>query len=307
MTREDLLRSVLEYIGEQGGGEGGFATPVPGLTIITSSETILPLQAVYRPSLCVVLQGAKEIVFGEGRLEYSDGDCLIVTLEVPAAGRIIEASPGRPYVGLTLDFDVFALREVIEQMDIVPGAASGESCVFVSKADAVLNDCFARLLRMAASPDSIPILYSSTMKEIYYWLVSGPEGGQVARLALPDTNAERVVRAIATLHKEFARPIRIGQLSQVANMSLSSFHSHFKAVTGMSPLQFQKQLRLLEARRLMMADALPVAQAAFEVGYESASQFSREYSREFGRSPKQDVMLHLRIQNEFTHRGSSRG
>ncbi|MEO9337147.1 AraC family transcriptional regulator [Mesorhizobium sp. SB112] len=298
-----LLAAVSAYIEEQGGGQGLFPTPIDSFNIVRSCQAMMPMRALYRPSLCVVIQGAKEIHFGEDRLEYGVMECLVVSVELPASGRIIEASPTTPYIGVTLDFDVATMREVLEQLDEAPTpAANSGPCVFVGKVDEALADCILRLMRMLSAPKSIPILYPSVMREVCYWLLSGPHGAEICKLALPESNIERVVKAVSMLHVNFAQTLRIEQLADVARMSPSSFHQHFKALTSMTPLQFQKQLRLLEARRLMVSEAANVADAAFKVGYESASQFSREYSRTFGVAPKQDVMNQQKLYSEYASR-----
>lgn len=298
-----LLAAVNAYIEDQGGGQGLFPTLVEGLNIIRSFRAMIPGRAVYRPSLCVVLQGAKEIHFGEDRLEYGAMDCLVVSIGIPATGRIVEASAEMPYIGIVIDFDVAMVRDVLEQLDEPPGpVAESGSCVFVGRVDETLVDCVMRLLRMTASPKSIPILYPSVMREICYWLVSGPRGGELRKLILPESNTERVAKAISALHLNFARTLRVEQLADLAGMSPSSFHQYFKALTSMTPLQFQKQLRLLEARRLMVSEAANVSDAAYRVGYESASQFSREYSREFSITPKQDALNQQRLYKTYASR-----
>lgn len=298
-----LLAAVSAYIDEQGGGQGLFPTPIEGFNITSSFQAMMPMRALYRPSLCVVIQGVKEIHFGEGRVQYGEMECLVVSVEIPASGRIVEACPARPYLGVTLDFDVATMRDVLEQMDEPPTPSTTSSpCVFVGKVDDALADCILRLMRMLATPKAIPILYPSVMREVCYWLLSGPHGSEVCKLALPESKIRRVVNAIAMLHANFAQTLRIEQLSEVARMSPSSFHQHFKALTSMTPLQFQKQLRLLEARRLIVSEAANVAEAAYRVGYESASQFSREYSREFGIAPKQDALNQQRLYSEYANR-----
>lgn len=298
-----LLTAVSAYIEEQGGGQGLFPTQIESFNIVRSFQAMIPMRALYRPSLCVVIQGAKEIHFGEDRLDYGAMECLVVSVELPASGRIVAASPTMPYIGVTLDFDVATMREVLEQLDEPPlPAANSGPCVFVGKVDEALADCVLRLMRMLTTPKAIPILYPSVMREVYYWLLSGPHGGEICKLALPESNIERVVKAVSMLHLNFAQTLRIEQLAEVARMSPSSFHQHFKALTSMTPLQFQKQLRLLEARRLMVSEATNVAEAAYKVGYESASQFSREYSRTFGIAPKQDVLNQQRLYSEYASR-----
>lgn len=298
-----LLTAVNNYIADQGGGQGLFPTRIDGFNIIRSFETMMPMRAIYRPSLCVVLQGGKEIHVGDRRLDYGAMDCLVVSVELPAMGRIVEASPDAPYIGVVIDFDVAMVRDVLEKMAEPPAPAEESGpCMFVGRVDETLGNAVLRLLRMTASPQSIPILYPSLMREICYWLVSGPHGGELRKLVFPGSTIERVARAVAALHRNFTRSVRIEQLAELAGMSPSSFHQHFKALTSMTPLQFQKQLRLLEARRLMVSEAATVSDAAYRVGYESVSHFSREYSRCFGIAPKQDALNQQRLYNNYANR-----
>jgi AraC-like DNA-binding protein len=298
-----LLEAVTDYVESQGGGQGLFPTQIPSVNVVRSFQSMMPMRQVYRPSLCVVIQGAKEIHFGSDRLEYQAMQCLVVSVELPASGRIVEASAEKPYLGVMIDLDVGVLREVLEQLDTPPTAPTEPGpCVFVGNVDQPLADCILRLVRMSDTPKAIPILYPSLMREICYWLLSGPHGSDLCSLALPETNTERLAKAIRMLHVDFAGTLRVEHLADVAQMSSSSFHQHFKALTSMTPLQFQKQLRLLEARRLMVSEAANVADAAYQVGYESASQFSREYSRTFGIAPKQDALNQQRLYRQYANR-----
>ncbi|AIC30429.1 AraC family transcriptional regulator protein (plasmid) [Rhizobium etli bv. mimosae str. IE4771] len=298
-----LLDAVTAYIEKQGGGQGLFPTAIEGFNIVRSFQSMMPMRNIYRPSLCVVLEGGKELHLGEQRLNYRTMECLVVSVGVPATGQIIEASEAAPYVGVMIDFDVATLREVLEQLDSPPAQAEASGpCAFVAKVDQPLADCILRLVRMLATPKAIPVLAPSIVREICFWLLSGPHGGELCKLALPESNIERVVRAVSMLHTNFADTLRVEQLAEIARMSPSSFHQHFKALTAMTPLQFQKQLRLLEARRLMVTQAVNVAEAAYRVGYESASQFSREYSRTFGIAPKQDALNQQRLHNAYASR-----
>lgn len=298
-----LHEAVEGYIATMGGGQGLFPTAIETFNIVRSFEERMPMRQVYRPSLCIVLDGAKEILFGEDRLDYAAMEYLVVSVELPATGRVVTASADRPFVGLTLDIDVMMLREVMEQMEqgqmapVTPGP-----CAFVGKVDAPLADCLLRLVRMLETPKAIPVLFPSVMRDISYWLASGPHGAELCKLTLPGSSIERVAKAITLLHKNFAQTLRVDELAEAASMSQSSFHQHFKALTSMSPLQFQKQLRLLEARRLMVAEAANVSDAAYQVGYESPSQFSREYSRTFGMAPKQDALNLQRLYREYGSR-----
>ena len=291
------------YIDARGGGQGLFPTPIDGVSILRSFQARMPMRQMYKPSICIVLQGAKEINFGGEVLRYGAMECLAIGMDLPAAGRVVEASTAEPYTGITIELDVAMLREVIEQIDAPAAlAASSGPCLFVAQVDEPLAECIQRLIRLLETPKAIPILYTSVMREICYWLLNSPNGGELYKLALPETNAARVARAIFRMHAEMAQTLRVEQLAEAARMSASSFHQHFKALTSMTPLQYQKQLRLIEARRLMVIEDLNVAEAAYQVGYESASQFSREYSRMFGVAPKRDAMNQQRLYNEYVNR-----
>jgi AraC-like DNA-binding protein len=240
--------------------------------------------------------GAKEILIGADQLHYGPMECLVVSVELPAVGRIKEGNPRRPYLGLTVELDVTDLRAVQEQLAprAEPWPDAG-SCAFVGQVDGRLADCLERLVRLADTPDAVPVLYPLLMREIYYWLLSGPNGPALAHLALPGSHISRVSRAIQAIHMDLAKAYRVEELAKLAGMSVASFHRNFKQVTALSPLQFQKQLRLIEARRIMVAEAKSVAEAAYAVGYESVSQFSREYARAFGDAPRRDVAEQVRL------------
>lgn len=285
-----LLAAVNEFMDAHGGGEGYFPVQGAGVHMIRSYHH-MDNHYVYQPSLCITLQGAKDILIGEEALSYGPMQCLVVGLDLPACGRIVAASEDEPFVGITVEFDVPTMREVLEQLDTPPvtTATTGRS-MFVADVDGPLADCVLRMVKLTDTPKAIPILYPALMREFYYWLLSGPNAGDLCKQAMPDTHLERIARAIHLLRDNFAQTLRVEQLAEAAHMSPSSFHQHFKSLTSMTPLQFQKQLRLLEARRLMMSDAVNVADAAYQVGYESPSQFSREYSRAFGVAPKRDAM-----------------
>ncbi|AOF97269.1 helix-turn-helix domain protein [Sphingobium sp. RAC03] len=286
-----LLAAVNEFIDAKGGGQGHFQTSMDGVHIMRAFQDIMPIRRMYRPSLCVVLQGTKEILFGETALRYAQMECLVVSIELPATGWMVGATEDDPFVGVNIELDVAMLREVMQQLAAPPrpdGASS--ACVFVGKVDMMLSECVLRFVRLAQTPEAAAVLYPSTMRELCYLLLTGAYGSELATLALPETHTERVARAIYLLRQNFNQTLRVEQLADAARMSLSSFHQHFKTMTSMTPVQFQKQLRLLEARRLMVSDAINVSEAAYQVGYESASQFSREYARTFGVAPKRDVL-----------------
>lgn len=296
----DLVAGATAYLDAQGVAQGLCVTPMDGVWLIRLMQPMMPMRQIYKPSLCVVLQGKKELVHAEQRLQYGVLECLVVNVEVPAVGRVIEATAEAPYLGVVVDIDVSVLREVVERLEHRPAPPGTEDrCMFVATVETPLADCILRLIRLCDNPGGIPVLAPLLMREIYFWLLMSPSGAELYKLALPETNLERVAGAIRLLHSAFMRRISIEELAGSAGMSASSFHHHFKALTGTTPLQFQKQLRLLEARRLMLSEALTVAEAAYRTGYESASQFSRDYTRMFGEAPKRDVQIQQRLQKEY--------
>lgn len=293
---QSLVETVEAIVAAQGGGQGLFTTAMPEVNVTRTFQPMLPMRQVYRPSLCVVLSGGKEILLGSDVFRYGAMECLVVSVELPAVGRIRDASPTQPYLGITVELDTLALREMLEQMPPAPQATDvPQLCAFVGQVDAQLAACLERLVRLTDTPAAVPVLFPLVMKEIYFRLLSGPHGHALAHLALPDSQIARVTRAIQRIHSDIARPCRVDDLAAAASMSTPSFHRNFKRVTGLSPIQFHKQLRLLEARRLMVSQSQTVAEAAYAVGYESVSQFSREYARAFGQPPRRDVAEQLRL------------
>ncbi len=289
------LKSALKhYIEASGGGDGVFPTPIEGLALMRTSKEVLPHHLIYKPALCIAVQGSKQVSLGDRVFNYTEMQALVVGVELPAFGRVTQASATEPYLGMTVEFDVGVMREVMEQLD-VPHQPKGEvgSAVFVEELTAPVVECLTRLVRMLATPMAIPVLHPSVMREICFWLLTGPHGAGFRELALPNGHMQRIADAIYILRRNFSRPIRTKELAAAARMSESSFHQHFRGLMSMTPLQYQKQLRLLEARRLMVAEGENVMQAALQVGYESASQFSREYARMFGTPPKRDTMKAL--------------
>ena len=285
-----LVAAVTLYTDAQA-GQSPFATAIDGLTIFRSDHEQSPRHLIFKPALCIVVQGAKWAMFGDTRVDYRAGQALVVSVELPLSGRVSEASPSEPYLGVIAEFDLAVMREVLEGLETppTPSAAIGAG-IFVTDIDGPLADCTLRMVRLLGTPAAIPMLYPLIMREMCYWLLTGPHGGEVATIALATSHAQQVIRAIHALRDRFTQPIRIAELARIAQMSPSAFHRQFKVLTSMTPLQYQKQLRLLEARRLLVTDAANVAAAAFQVGYESPSQFSRDYARMFGAPPRRDMV-----------------
>jgi AraC-like DNA-binding protein len=272
------------------GSVNPYTTAIEGLILLRSNYRKMPSHLVFKPALCIVAQGAKWTTFGNRRFDYRAGQALVVSAESPALSCVAEASPEEPYLGAVIELDPAILGETMDQMGMVPAAAARiEHGVFVQDYDGPLASCVLRAVRLLETPQAIPVLYPAIMREICYWLLSGPHGDEIVHMALVNGCTRDLTNAVHFLRDRFAEPIRIGALAAIAKLSVSSFHRQFKALTSMTPLQYQKQLRLLEARRLMMAEA-NAETAAFQVGYESPSQFSREYSRMFGVAPKRHSM-----------------
>lgn len=289
-----LVEAVTRYTEAQD-GESPFVTAIDGLTILRSDHEQRLTHLIVRPALCLVVQGAKWAVFGKQRLDYRVGQALMVSVEMPVFGRVSAASPSEPYLGLIVELDLAIMREVLEGLDTPPAAnAAASPGLYVTEIDGPLADCALRVVRLLGTPRAIPLLYPLVMREICYWLLTGPHGGEVAGLALANSHTRRLIDAIHALRDRFAEPVRIEDLARIAHMSASAFHRQFKLITSMTPLQYQKQLRLLEAHRLMVAGAANAETAAYQVGYKSPSQFSRDYARMFGAPPRRD-MARLRV------------
>ncbi len=230
-------------------------------------------------------------MFGETRFDYHAGQALVVSVELPAFSTIVEASPSKPYLGVIIEFDLAIMREVMKSLDSLPEVSDAVArSVFVADFEGPLLDCALRLVRLLETPRAIPMLYPAIMREICYWLLTGPHGAEVISMTIGKTHTKSVLHAIHFLRDHFAEPARIEDLASLAQMSPSAFHRQFKAITSMTPLQYQKQLRLLEARRVMIADELNVGTTAAQVGYESPTQFIREYGRMFGMPPRRDMV-----------------
>lgn len=282
-----LLNAVRRYVAAHADPTGFAQTPIPGLTTIRSTTPSGLVHAISKPLVCLVLQGNKQVAMGTQTFAFGAGDLLLITADVPTVSQITRASADRPYLSLVLELDPSVIAELSLQMMTLPDG--DRSAVRVQPTDAEVADAALRLMRLLERPAAVPVLHAQLGRELHYWLLAGRHGAAIRRLGWMDSHAQRVARAVAVLRAEFARPITVDSLAATAGMSPSSFHHHFRAVTSLSPLQFQKQLRLIEARRLMVSEGLSASSAAFAVGYESVSQFTREYRRMFGSPPVQDA------------------
>ncbi|MGZ9810409.1 AraC family transcriptional regulator N-terminal domain-containing protein [Pseudoroseicyclus sp. H15] len=268
----------------------GAASPLPGLNLTVRRQPIGLVHSVYHPSLCAVLQGAKTSMLGDHVFRYDAGKCLIASMDVPVRAEITQATPEVPYVAFSLRIEPAVVTDLLVEFSgepasppVSPGPALG---VHALSPDLVPPLC--RLLALCDAPGDQPVLAPMIHREIVWRLLQGPMGPTLRQIGLADSHMARLSRAITRLREEFDAAISVAELAALAGMSAATFHRHFKAATGMTPVQFQKQLRLQEARRLLLANGADVARVGFAIGYESASQFSRDYRRLFGAPPGQD-------------------
>ncbi len=266
------------------------STAVPGLSLFRRDQPGEPIAGMYQPSLCMVVQGAKRVTLGDETYVYDAEHYLITSVHLPTLVQILEASPRKPYLGLRLAFD---LREVSQLMSDshLPPPRTQESSRGMATGNVTpeLLDAVRRLVGLLDVEADVPILAPLIQREILFRLLMGELGPRLRQIAAAGSQSQQIARAIQWLKGNFSAPLRIDRLASQAGMGVSTFHHHFRAMTALSPLQFQKQLRLQEARRLMLAERLDAATAGFRVGYESPSQFSREYSRQFGAPPLRDI------------------
>ncbi|MBW4455632.1 MAG: AraC family transcriptional regulator [Nostoc indistinguendum CM1-VF10] len=301
MAIADQCNELAALVTQQteGKGNGFHKTAIEQLEFQRESSVSTALHSVSEPLLAILVQGKKEVLLGEETYCYGAAQYLVVSVDLPLSAFIVEATPEQPYLGFKLNLDPRQLCDIITSqpsalakplsMRIESQKKNSIRGLFVSTADAPLLDCAIRLARLLDTPQDIPILAPLIIREIYYRLLIGEQSEAVRQIATSGSNMQRIASVIKLIKADFVQPMRVDNLAELARMSPSSFHHHFKAVTSMSPLQYQKQLRLLEARRLMLAENSDAANAAYRVGYESQSQFSREYSRLFGAPPIRDI------------------
>ncbi len=261
-------------------------TAIPRLSLYMGDGPTPPISGLFEPKVCIVLQGAKQIVIGDQVLRYDPATCFVASVDLPVSGCIIEASAARPYIGLSLDLDPVIIASLLPD---VAGRAEAETQAFaVGPVTPEFLDPWVRLLALLDTPEDIGVLAPMVEREILYRLLRGPQGALLRQAARTDSRLYQIRAAIGWIRDHYDAPLSIEALAGRAGMSLASFHRHFKAATAMSPLQYQKTLRLQQARLLLAADK-DAARAAYAVGYESASQFSREYARMFGLPPGRDA------------------
>jgi len=285
-NHQELARRIARYVGT---GEKRI-TGVPGLMLVRRTTPTAPCSMTYEPGVTVIAQGRKQVELGRNKFVYDASRYLLTSIDLPVVSRVVEASEAVPCLAMWLKLEMGLVRELLSREEIQvaeappesPGMATGETT------PEFLSAC-CRLVDLLSTPQDIPFLSGLIQREIVYRILRGAEGARLRAIATQGEQSHRTAKAIAWIRTNFARPLRVEDLAEIAGMGVSTLHHHFRALTAMSPLQYQKQLRLLEARGRMLMDGLDAASAAFEVGYESASQFNREYSRFFGQPPMRDV------------------
>ncbi len=278
---ENLLQAVQRHTEAHGNAEGVAGTAIPGLTTVRATMPSELLHAIPRPLLCLVLQGSKHVTIGQHGTLYQAGDALLVTADVPTVSQVTQASLAAPYLALVLELDAALVAELVDGGITQTDATDDE-----------VLDAALRMMRLLDRPAAVPVLHAQLVRELHYWLLCGRHGAAVTKLGVAQGYAQQVGRAIALVRAEFARALPVAELAAVAAMSASSLHHHFRQQTSLSPLQFQKRLRLIEARRLMRFQAASASSAAFAVGYESVPQFTRDYGKLFGAPPVRDARAH---------------
>lgn len=287
ISQQHELAQIIERYAEK---DGVHPTAIQSLFFLRDSKASEPRHGVYTPSLCMVVQGAKEVWLAQEHFRYSPADYLVASVLLPVTAQVTEATPDVPYLGFKLEFTTSQIFEVLRDSGIrVKSKGNSKRAMFVSQTESSLLDAVVRLARLLDNPKDIPVLAPLFTKEILYRVLQGHNGSVLEQMVMEGSPSNQISDVIEQITNNYTDSIRIEELAETANMSVSSLHRHFKEVTAMSPIQFQKQLRLQEARRLLLNESADATEVAFRVGYESPSQFSREYSRMFGLPPRQDI------------------
>ena len=290
MTKKETLEALKNKIAQLTEKAPELETSIPNFSVFRANEPTQTSSLVYVPSVCVVVQGEKHIVLGEDSFTYNSERFLLAAIDLPTIVQITEASHEKPFLGMKLNLDQRELSNLmIENRLPVPKPHQTSRGMATGGMSQQLLEAFKRLLDLLGQPEDIPVMAPLIQREIYYRLLTGEQGTRLRQMVSAGTQSSQIGQAIQWLRTNFSLPLRIEDLAAQASMSKSTFHQHFRELTAMSPLQYQKNLRLNEARRLMLLEHMDASSAAFQVGYESPSQFSREYSRLFGAPPSRDI------------------
>ena len=290
MTFEDKLKVFGDTIALYTKNVDRFATPIQGFWLFNRRETTPPLSVMYDPCICLIAQGEKQVFQGNDTFTYDCQNYLLTSVHLPTLASVSKASREKPCLGIRLDLDLKAVAQLMSEHELPASSrAASERSMEIGAVSIELLDAFQRLLNLLKNEKEIPILAPVIIKEIHYRLLVGEQGKRIRQIASGGSKSNQVSKAIRWLKQNYSESLRVDEMAKEMGMSISTFHHHFRAMTNLSPLQYQKQLRLQEARSLMLSENQDAATAAFNVGYESPSQFSREYSRHFGAPPIRDI------------------
>ncbi len=286
----ERIEQLAALIAEMSNRDGAYVTAIPGLYLSKLSTTSAPRHTVDRSIFCVVAQGAKSILLNNERYIYDQSKYLVISLDMPLVGQIVEATREKPFLGISMELDFAEIGSLSLDAGLpLPSDSRHQRSLFISPLEEDLLDAVIRLVCLLKRPAQIPILAPLIRREIFYQLLLSEQSGLLRRMTVENSQVRRIAAGLEWLKKNVAKPIRMEELAREMNMSPSTMHSWFKAVTTMSPLQFQKQLRLQEARRILLSETTNATTVSYRVGYESPSQFSREYRRLFGFPPLRDI------------------
>ncbi|WP_075291420.1 AraC family transcriptional regulator [Pararhizobium arenae] len=286
LRQQELIDLIASYATE----DGEHLTPIKGLMINRLSTVGMPVCSAFKASFGLVAQGTKEVVLGNEIYRYGGSDFLLTSLDLPVTSRVVDATLEKPYLSVGFEIDFGKVASLVQTLGPAPAEVeTSERGMVVSQVTEELVDAIIRLLRLLERPQEAAMMAPLLEQEILYRLLAGPQGARLRRMAVTESQSHQISKACAWLKEYYALPLRIEELAHRVSMSVSSLHHHFKAVTAMSPMQYQKRLRLQEARRLMLEEKLDAGSAGHQVGYESQSQFSREYARQYGEPPLRDV------------------
>lgn len=286
-TSAALLRVARKYADAHLNKEGVATTPIPGVFILSETAPSMLQFAITKPLLALVLQGRKRVTMGSHTFDFGMGESLLVTMDVPTVSQVITASAATPYYSFVVELDAAVITELVGDMDKLE--ASPDLPVRVDQIEEDVAETALHLLKLLDRPHALKMLGRQLVRELHYWLLSGRYGKSMRALGNTDSHARRIARAVDIIRAKYDQSLRIKTLADAAGMSISVFHKHFRNVTTLTPLQFQKQLRLVEARKLMLVQGAAISTAAHRVGYESVTQFTREYSRMFGQPPARSI------------------
>jgi AraC-like DNA-binding protein len=283
-------KELISLVNRHALANGTTKTAIPGVSLFRASVLESPVPSVYNPCLCIIAQGHKDVGLDKEKYHYGPLQYLTVSVDLPLMNKITKASRDKPYLLIKIDIDIKQLSDLLFEAQLSnPVNFKTKRGIFVGDIDEEMGDAVLRLARLLNNPEQIPVLAYQTLKEIYYRVLLSKNGGPFSQIALKASPVHNIAKAIVHLKNNFRESIPVKDLANIAGMSISAFHSHFKSVTSMSPLQYQKKLRLIEARALIVNNDTDIANAGYQVGYQSASQFSREYVRMFGKPPKKDI------------------